>query len=132
MKHTSTLALVAWLLLLPLPGRAAGGARDHTADPMAPRESDGVAVPGTLWYLLGAPYLPTMSNMSESDPNAPLSRWTTDGTYPTKLECDAHRLQLFWGETNRVQPIPPDTPGLRCLSTGDLVRAKIVPVPVGC
>lgn len=126
MKHAAALALVAWLLL-PLPGRAAGGASDQAGDPLVPRESDGVAVPGTLWYLMRPPFAPSLSAMSHTDPDAPLSRWVIDGTYPTKQECDEKRLYFFWEETGG--PIPPDTPGLRCLSTGDLARARTVHAP---
>jgi hypothetical protein len=126
-RHAAALALVAWLMMAP-PLRAAGGC-DHAGDPTAPVECDGVAVPGTLWYLMSPPLVPLTSAMSHSDPDAPLSRWTIDGTYPTKQECDEKRLLLFWEEGMRRQSIPPDTPGLRCLSIDDLARARAVHAP---
>jgi hypothetical protein len=128
LPHAAALALVGWYLMLALPVRAASGC-DHAGGAQDPVECDGIAVPGTLWYLMSMPLAPLTSGMSRGDPDAPLSRWTIDGTYPTKEECDAYRLWLFWEQTNRRQYIPPDTPGLRCLSTDDLARAKAVHAP---
>jgi hypothetical protein len=128
LRHAAALALVSWYLMLPLQGRSAGGC-DHAGDPTDPVECDGAAVPGTLWYLMSPPLVPITSGWSHTDSTAPLSRWTIDSTYPTKEECDANRLWLFWEQTNRRQSIPPDTPGLRCLSTDDLARANAVHIP---
>ena len=126
--HIAALALVGWYLMLPLPVRAAGGGCDHVGGPADPVDCDGVAVPGTLWYLMSMPVL-RLGSRAGSDPNAPLARWTIGGTSPTKQECDENRLLLYWEETNRRQSIPPDTPGLQCLSTDDLARAMAVHTP---
>ena len=128
LRHAAAFALVGWYLMAPPPVRAAGGC-DHVGGPMDPVDCDGEAVPGTLWYLMSPPLVPFTFGESHSDLAAPLSRWMTDGTYPTKQECDEKRLWFYWEETGRRQLIPPDTPGLRCLSTDDLPQTKDVHAP---
>jgi hypothetical protein len=111
-RHAAVLALVGCYLMM-LSACAA---------------DDSIAVPGTAdvetgWYLMTPPLVPITPGpgMAIEDPNALISFWIRVRTFRTRKECDAHR-------TNGQQPVPPETSGLRCLSTDDLARAKAVDV----